>query len=86
MLQLVATAAVAAYVGLGGLGWFVFDGLAIYDYAAVATGALFTALLAIAVDLVFAAVQRWLVPTGLRLVAAGGTKKAARLAPAGGAA
>jgi osmoprotectant transport system permease protein len=85
MLQLVATAAVAAYIGLGGLGRFVFDGLAIYDYAAVATGALLTALLAIVLDLLFAALQRWVVPTGLRLVAAAGKQKAVRPAAAGGA-
>lgn len=87
MLQLVATAAVAAYVGLGGLGRFVFDGLAIYDYAAVATGALLTALLAIVVDLVFAAVQRWVVPTGLRLApSSGGQKAKPATATRGGAA
>lgn len=69
VLQLVATAAVAAYVGLGGLGRFLLDGLAILDYTEVVAGAILTALLAIAFDLVLGAVQRALVPKGVRLAA-----------------
>lgn len=73
VLQLVATAAVAAYVGLNGLGRFVLDGLAIYDYPQVAAGAILTALLAIVLDLVVAAIQRAVVPRGVRLAAAAAT-------------
>ncbi|MBB4688594.1 ABC transporter permease [Amycolatopsis jiangsuensis] len=69
VLQLVATAAVAAYVGLGGLGRFLLDGLAILDYTEVFAGAILTALLAIVLDLVLATVQRALVPKGVRLAA-----------------
>lgn len=70
MLQLVATTAVAAYVGLGGLGRLLLDGLAILDYPKVVAGAVFTALLAIAADLVLAGIQRIVVPYGLRVAAA----------------
>jgi osmoprotectant transport system permease protein len=70
VLQLVATAAVAAYVGLGGLGRFLLDGLAVLDYAQVVAGAILTTLLAIAADLILAAGQRALVPKGVRLAAA----------------
>ncbi len=38
MLQLVATTAVAAYVGLGGLGRLLLDGLAVLDYPKVVAG------------------------------------------------
>jgi osmoprotectant transport system permease protein len=69
MLQLVATTAVAAYVGLGGLGRLVLDGLAILDYPEVVAGAVFTALLAIVADLVLARVQALVVPRGLRVAA-----------------
>lgn len=75
MLQLVATAAVAAYVGLGGLGRFLLDGLAVLDYAEVVAGAVFTALLAIAADLLLAGMQRLLVPQGVRLANAAATGK-----------
>ncbi|KZF11763.1 ABC transporter permease, partial [Rhodococcus sp. EPR-157] len=34
-LQIIATATVAAYVNLGGLGRYIFDGLALYDYGRV---------------------------------------------------
>lgn len=69
-LQIVATAAVGAYVGLGGLGRFVLDGLSIYDYGEVAGGAVLTALLAIAFDLVLAGIGKVVVPKGLRLTLA----------------
>ncbi|TKG63835.1 ABC transporter permease [Prauserella endophytica] len=75
VLQLVATAAVAAYVGLGGLGRYLLDGLAILDYGEVAAGAILTALLAIVLDVVLAAVQRALVPRGVRLAEAGAKKE-----------
>jgi osmoprotectant transport system permease protein len=75
MLQLVATAAVAAYVGLGGLGRFLLDGLAILDYSEVVAGAILTTLLAIVLDLILAALQRALVPKGVRLAAAAATGK-----------
>ncbi|MFD8497638.1 ABC transporter permease [Amycolatopsis sp. NPDC059657] len=75
VLQLVATAAVASYVGLGGLGRFLLDGLAVFDYPQVIGGAVLTTLLAVALDLVLSAVQRALVPKGVRLAAIAATGK-----------
>lgn len=63
---IVATATIAAYVGLGGLGRFIIDGLASSRYGPVAGGALLVVLLAIAVLLLFAVLSRILVPAGLR--------------------
>lgn len=77
VLQLVATAAVAAYVGLGGLGRFLLDGLAILDYSQVVAGAILTTLLAVVLDLALAGVQRAVVPKGVRLAQAASGKKAA---------
>lgn len=70
VLQVVATAAVAAYVGLGGLGRLLLDGLRILDYSEVLAGAIFVALLAIVLDIGLAGVQRLLVPRGIRVAAA----------------
>lgn len=70
MLQVVATAAVAAYVGLGGLGRLLLDGLKIRDYAQMASAAILIALLAVVLDLVLAGISRWLVPRGLALAEA----------------
>lgn len=66
-LQVIATAAVAAYVGLGGLGRPMLDGLRDTDYPMVASAALVIAALAVVVDLIMSAAQRILVPRGVRL-------------------
>ncbi|AJW43078.1 ABC transporter permease [Rhodococcus sp. 15-725-2-2b] len=49
-LQIIATATIAAYVNLGGLGRYIFDGLALYDYGRVLVGAILVALLTLIVD------------------------------------
>lgn len=64
-LQVVATATIAAYVSLGGLGRFVFDGQAQQDYAQMAAGAVLVAALAVAVDVLIAVGQRRVVSRGL---------------------
>lgn len=65
-VQVIATATVAAYVGLGGLGRYVIDGLATRDYAVTAGGALLVVLLALAAQLFFALLGRYALPAGLR--------------------
>lgn len=65
VLQVVATATIAAYVGLGGLGRFLIDGLATQDYASTAGGAILVALLALGLDAPFAVLTRVLVSPGL---------------------
>jgi osmoprotectant transport system permease protein len=62
----VATATIAAYIGLGGLGRFIFDGLASNDYGPVAGGALLVVFLAVLVLLLFTVLTRLLTPAGLR--------------------
>src|SRR5689334_4294040 len=57
-LQVVATATIAAYTGAGGLGRFVFDGLALQEFGQMLAGAVLVALLAVLVDLGFAGLQR----------------------------
>ncbi|GLY52759.1 ABC transporter permease [Lentzea sp. NBRC 102530] len=71
-LQVVATATIAAYTGAGGLGRFVFDGLALQDFGQMLAGAVLVALLAVLVDLGFAGLQRLTVSPGLRPVGTGG--------------
>ena len=64
-LQVIATATIAAYVGLGGLGRYVYDGLAQRDFGQMAGGAVLVAALAVLVDLVLALVQRFTVSRGV---------------------
>jgi len=52
-IQVVSSATIAAYVGLGGLGRFIFDGLGRQDFAQMAGGSVIVALLAIVTEIVF---------------------------------
>lgn len=54
VLQVIATATIAAYIALGGLGRFLLDGLALRDYGEMAGGALLVASLALLTDGLFA--------------------------------
>jgi osmoprotectant transport system permease protein len=65
-IQIVATATVAAYVSLGGLGRFIFDGLARRDYETVVGGAVLAVLLAVATQVAFVGIARLVVSPGLR--------------------
>ena len=72
VLQVIATATIAAIIGLGGLGRYLIDGLAAGDYAATAGGAVLVALLALLADGVLALVQRSVVSPGLRSAVSAG--------------
>jgi osmoprotectant transport system permease protein len=64
--QVIATATVAAFVGLGGLGRYIIDGYASRDLVQVTGGAVLIAALALAVDGVFALLQRAVQPATRR--------------------
>lgn len=64
-VQVVSTATLAAYVGLGGLGRYLIDGLATRQMTAVLGGAIVVALLAIATEAVLAWLQKRIVSPGL---------------------
>ena len=65
VVQVLATATVVAYIGLGGLGRYLIDGLAVQDYPRMVAGALAVTAVALAVDLVLAGLQRAVRPPGL---------------------
>lgn len=65
-IQIVSTATIAAYVGLGGLGRFIFDGLAQRDYEVMAGGAILVVALALVTEGVFALALRLVVSPGIR--------------------
>ncbi|NWC63461.1 ABC transporter permease [Cedecea sp. P7760] len=61
LLQLIATAVVAAYAGLDGLGRFLIDGLGQRDYPQVIAGSVVISLLAVGCELLMSQVaKRWL--------------------------
>jgi osmoprotectant transport system permease protein len=67
VVAIVATATLAAYVDGGGLGSYIAEGFAVQDTAKIFVGGMLVALLAIALDLALALVQRLLVSRGLRV-------------------
>lgn len=73
-LQVIATATIGAILSGGGLGRFIFDGLAQGrpGYPSIYSGAILVAALAIVVDLVLSLVQRRLTPVALRIPRRGG--------------
>jgi osmoprotectant transport system permease protein len=58
--QVVATATIAAFVGLGGLGRFIIDGYAARDIGEISGGAIVVAALALVVEGAYALLQRFL--------------------------
>ncbi len=69
-IQVVATATVAALIAGGGLGRYIVDGFAQFDYTKLFAGAVLVALLALATELSLSALERVLVPQGIRLLTA----------------
>jgi osmoprotectant transport system permease protein len=64
-LQVIATATIASFVGLGGLGRLVYDGLSVRDFPQMVSGAVLVAALAVGVDVVIALIQRFSVSRGI---------------------
>lgn len=71
-VQVVATATIAAYVGVGGLGRYIVDGQARQDLTMMLGGSVLVVLLAVVTTLLFAGLSRLLVAPGLRSLAAAG--------------
>ena len=59
VLQVVATATVAAFIGLGGLGRYIIDGQAVSDYPRMVSGSILVIALALALDAVFVGLQKF---------------------------
>ncbi len=65
-LQVVATVTIATYVGLGGLGFYIIQGIQLRDTAQILGASILVVALALLLDGLFALVQRVLVPRGVR--------------------
>ena len=61
----VGTATLAAFIGAGGLGQYIFTGVTLNDPVIIMWGAIPAALLAILVELIFEVLERWLIPKHL---------------------
>lgn len=65
-IQVVATATIAAYINLGGLGGFIMDGIVDTEYGTAVGGSFLVVALAIIVQVLFTLLTRLATPRGLR--------------------
>jgi osmoprotectant transport system permease protein len=61
----IGTATIAALIGAGGLGDFIFKGISMNSNNMILTGAVPAALLALGVDFVLGKIEKWLTPKGI---------------------
>ena len=66
-VYVISWATLASYVGAGGLGDFVFNGLNLYDPLMIVSAAVLVTALALIVDFLLSLVERWAVPKGLKV-------------------
>ena len=64
-LQVIATVTIAAYIGLGGLGYYIIQGIATRDFPQILGASIVVIVLALALDGVFGLAQRFVVPRGV---------------------
>lgn len=70
-LQVLATATIAAYLGLGGLGSFVLDALAVRDVGVMLGASILVAVVALLTDAVFALLEKLVLQAGVRRSSSG---------------
>jgi osmoprotectant transport system permease protein len=66
-VQIVATATLAAFIGAGGYGDYIVDGLTVFNYTELIVGAASVAILAILVEVFMSRLQGALTPEGLKV-------------------
>lgn len=64
-LQVVATVTIAAYIGLGGLGFYILQGIQTRNFPQILGASIVVIALALVLDGVFALLQRLVVPRGV---------------------
>ncbi|CAC8442695.1 Osmotically activated L-carnitine/choline ABC transporter, permease protein OpuCB [Staphylococcus aureus] len=66
-VYVISWATLSSYVGAGGLGDFIFNGLNLYDPLMIVTATVLVTALALGVDALLALVEKWVVPKGLKV-------------------
>ncbi len=75
-VQIVATATLAAFIGAGGYGDYIVDGINVFNFTELIVGAVSVAILAIIVEVFMSWLQRVLTPEGLKVQEQAATAKA----------
>nr|WP_263312940.1 ABC transporter permease [Mammaliicoccus sp. Marseille-Q6498] len=63
----ISWAALASFIGAGGLGDFIFNGLNLYQPDLIIGGAISVTLIALIMDFVLSKVENWVTPKGLKV-------------------
>lgn len=66
-VQIIATATLAAFIGAGGWGDYIVDGLNVFNYTELIAGAISVAILAMLVEVLLSWLQSILTPAGLKV-------------------
>ncbi len=66
-VQVVATATLAAFIGGGGYGDYIVDGINVFNYTELIVGAVCVAVLAILIELLMSWLENILTPAGLKV-------------------
>ncbi|GGH84572.1 osmoprotectant transport system permease protein [Pullulanibacillus pueri] len=64
-VYLIGWATLASFVGAGGLGDFIFDGLNLFQPSLILAGAIPATILALIIDFILGKLEKWLTPKGL---------------------
>ncbi len=66
-IQIIATATLASYIGAGGYGVYIVNGMKLFDNTQILAGAIPVALLAMTIEVFMSWLQHVLTPVGLRV-------------------
>lgn len=67
-VYLIGWATLAAYIGAGGLGDYIFSGMSLYQTEFILAGAIPVTILALLTDLFLGKIESWVTPNGLKKV------------------
>lgn len=66
-VYVISWATLASFIGAGGLGDYIFNGLNLYDANMIITATILITALALLVDLILSRIEKWIVPKGLKV-------------------
>ncbi|MDU0451537.1 ABC transporter permease [Staphylococcus chromogenes] len=66
-VYVISWATLASFIGAGGLGDYIFNGLNLYDANMIITATILITVLALLVDLILSRIEKWIVPKGLKV-------------------
>ncbi len=66
-VYVISWATLASYIGAGGLGDYVFQGLNLYEPVMILVAAVLVTTIALITDIILSFVEKWSVPKGLRV-------------------